>query len=75
MVESQDEEGNQGANRSWTTPRGHKELFNNRMAPPVQQDLSQRATASSIKQREGESKTPLTEGSNPKDINIWTGRI
>lgn len=45
---------------------GHKELFNNGMAPSVHQDLPQKATESSIKQTEGESKTLLMEGSNPR---------
>lgn len=74
-AESQNEEGSQEADRSRMTPRGHEELCNKGMVPSVQQELPQRAAASSsIKQTEGESKLHQWRRAIP-DTNIWTGRI
>lgn len=56
VAESQNKEGSQEANRRQMTPRGHEELCNNRTVPSVQQELPQKAAASSIKQTEDESK-------------------
>lgn len=59
------------------TPRGHKELCNNGMVLPVQQELPQRAAASSIKQRV--TASPINGGEQSQthkyldcqDLALW----